>query len=176
MIFKIEHNSTIIASLRRKWRKSRRFTMRVTHSGTISVIRMPLHKDMKTEAQLRCRARFIKAQEMMLDALNDKKKIRFFRKRQLRLNYKTLRGCIRAYYIAELIDKERQDTIDEMAQKMSFVLSDVERNIPDVTSDVFSIEMPKSFDESVKRIDGTSNNDVMLSLRYETDDIEDDDG
>ena len=63
-----------------------------------------------------------------------------------------------------------------MAQKMSFVLSDVERNIPDVTSDVFSIEMPKSFDESVKRIDGTSNNDVMLSLRYETDDIEDDDG
>lgn len=150
--------------------------MRVTHSGTISVIRMPLHKDMKTEAQLRCRARFIKAQEMMLEALNDKKKIRFFRKRQLRLNYKTLRGCIRAYYIAELIAKERQDTIDEMAQKMSFVLSDVERNIPDVTSDVFSIEMPKSFEERVKRIDGTSNNDVMLSLRYETDDIEDDDG
>lgn len=68
------------------------------------------------------------------------------------------------------------DTNDEMAQKMSFVLSDVERNIPDVTSDVFSIEMPKSFDESVKRIDGASNNDVMLSLRYETDDIEDDDG
>lgn len=112
----------------------------------------------------------------MLDALSDKKKIRFFRKRQLRLNYKTLRGCIRAYYIAELIDKERQEAIGEMAQKMSFVLSDVERNIPDVTSDVFSIEMPKSFDESVKRIDGTPNNDVMLSLRYETDDIEDDDG
>ena len=112
----------------------------------------------------------------MLEALNDKKKIRFFRKRQLRLNYKTLRGCIRAYYIAELIAKERQDTIDEMAQKMSFVLSDVERNIPDVTSDVLSIEMPKSFDESVKRIDGTSNIDVMLSLRHETEDIEEDDG
>lgn len=128
MIFKVEHNQYIISALRRKWRKSGEYTMRVTHSGTVCVIRKPLHRDMKTEAQLKCRARFVEAQELMLEALKDKKLRRFFQRRRLRYNYKTLRGCIRAYYIEKLIYEEEQAAKRALAEKMSVVLSEVEMN------------------------------------------------
>lgn len=126
MIFKVEHNDYIIGSLRRKWRKTRQFTLRVTHSGTVSIIRMPLHRDVRTEAQLKCRARFNEAQRLMLEALTDAKLLRFFKKRQRSKGYKTLRGCIRAYYIDKLIFEEFQAAQRALAAKMSVVLSDVE--------------------------------------------------
>lgn len=129
MIFKVEHNPHIIGKLRRKWRKDGRFTVRVTHTGTVSVIRMPLHKDMKTEAQMRCRMRFVRAQEMMLEALADKKLRRFFQRRRLRRGYKTLRGCIRAYYIEQLIRQEQNDTRQALGDMMRSRLDEVERNI-----------------------------------------------
>lgn len=126
MVFKAEHNTYIIGMLRRKWRKDGRYTVRVTHTGTISVIRMPLHKDMKTEAQMKCRMRFVKAQELMLEALTDKKLRRFFQKKQLRQGYKTLRGCMRAYYIDQLIYQEQKEAREALGKTMRIRLSDVE--------------------------------------------------
>lgn len=137
MVFKVEHNAYIIGMLRRKWRKDGRYTVRVTHSGTISVIRMPSHKDMKTEAQMKCRLRFVKAQEMMLEALADKKLRRFFQKRRLRKGYKTLRGCMRAYYIDQLIFQEQKEAREVLGVSMAKCLSGVMTNaecqsLPDV--------------------------------------------
>lgn len=100
--------------------------MRVTHTGTISVIRMPLHRDMKTEAQLKCRARFVKAQEMMLEALKDKKLMIYFQRKRHKQRYKTLRGCIRAYYIEQLIDEEQREAKAALAMQMRQKLSEVE--------------------------------------------------
>lgn len=139
MVFKVEHNAYIIGMLRRKWRKDGRYTVRVTHSGTISVIRMPSHKDMKTEAQMKCRMRFVKAQEMMLEALADKKLRRFFQKRRLRKGYKTLRGCMRAYYIDQLIFQEQKEAREVLGVSMAKCLSGVMTNaecqsLPDVQS------------------------------------------
>lgn len=125
MVFKIEHNAYLIGMLRRKWRKDGRYTVRVTRGGTVCVMRMPLHEDMKTEAQMRCRVRFTKAQEMMLEALKDKKLRRYFQKRRLRKGYKTLRGCIRAYYIEELLFQEQRASRDMLGVKMKKALADV---------------------------------------------------
>ena len=126
MIYRLEHNTTIIDSLRRKWRKEGHYTVRVTCSGKVSVMRMPLHRDMKTEAQLKCRARFVEAQQLMLKALSDKRLTSFFRKRMLRKGYKTLRGCILAYYIDELLFKERQAELRQLTDKVSKCLADKE--------------------------------------------------
>lgn len=126
MIYRLEHNTTIINSLRRKWRKEGHYTVRVTCSGKVSVMRMPLHRDMKTEAQLKCRARFVEAQQLMLKALSDTKLTSFFRKRMLRKGYKTLRGCILAYYIDELLFKERQAESRQLTEKVSKRLADKE--------------------------------------------------
>ena len=126
MIYHFNNNSILIDSLRRKWRKSKQYTVRVTNSGTVCVIRMPLHKDTKTEAQLKCRERFTKAQSLMLEAIKNKKRLHFFQKRRLRLNYKTLRGCILSYYIDQLISQEKHEMQNAIAQKMTSALSSVE--------------------------------------------------
>lgn len=148
MVFKAEHNTYIIGMLRRKWRKDGRFTVRVTHTGTISIIRMPLHKDMKTEAQMKCRMRFTKAQELMLEALADKKLRRFFQKKRLKQGYKTLRGCMRAYYIDQLIYQEQKEAREALGEMMRIHLSDVERNA-ESTSDIAQLTTPsKVFTET----------------------------
>lgn len=123
MIYKLHNNTTHICQLRRRWRKSRQYTVRVTSTGVVSVIRMPLHEDMKTEAQLKCRQRFVRAQQLMLNALTDMKKIRFFQKRRDKYGYKTLRGCILAYYIEELKRQEETAQVMELAEKVRIILS-----------------------------------------------------
>lgn len=125
MIFKMEHNPKLIAFYRRKWRKDGRFTVRVTCTGTISVIRMPLHKDMKTEEQLKCRARFVQAQQMMLEALKDKKRMRYFQRKQRSYGYKTLRGCMMAHFIEFIIQEEKRTYLEALGSKMKDLLSPV---------------------------------------------------
>lgn len=125
MIYHFEHNTTLVDSLRRKWRKSGQYTVRVTSTGVVSVMRMPLHRDMRTEAQLKCRGRFVEAQRLMLEALRDKKRLRYFQKRQHRMGYKTLRGCMLAYYMDELMRSERKDQIEEIVEKMRRLTSEV---------------------------------------------------
>lgn len=125
MIYHFEHNTTLVGSLRRKWRKSGQYTVRVTSTGVVSVMRMPLHRDMRTEAQLKCRGRFVEAQRLMLEALRDKKRLRYFQKRQHRMGYKTLRGCMLAYYMDERIRRERREQIEEIGEKMRRLTSEV---------------------------------------------------
>lgn len=125
MIYHLENNRPIIEALRRRWRKSRQFTVRVCSSGTVTVMRMPLHRDMKTEAQIKCRQRFMQAQQLMLEALNDANKKRFFQKKRLQQGYKTLRGCMMAYYIDMLIRQEREEEQRKDSEKMSKIFRDV---------------------------------------------------
>lgn len=130
--------------LRRKWRKDGRYTVRVTCTGKVSVMLMPLHKDMKTEAQLKCRARFVKAQQLMLEALKDKKKLHFFQKKRLRYNYKTLRGCMLAHYMEELAQKEICDTRNALGNKMIRSLTDAEKIVGNVSSTSTTTEQTES--------------------------------
>lgn len=125
MIYHLENNRTIIDTLRRRWRKGRQFTVRVSSSGTVSVMRMPLHRDMKTEAQIKCRQRFMQAQQHMLEAFDDKKKMRYFQKKRLQQGYKTLRGCMMAYYIDMLIRREHEEEQRATSEKMREMLRDV---------------------------------------------------
>lgn len=125
MIYHLENNRTIIDTLRRRWRKGRQFTVRVSSSGTVSVMRMPLHRDMKTEAQIKCRQRFMQAQQLMLEAFDDKKKMRYFQKKRLQQGYKTLRGCMMAYYIDMLIRREHEEEQRATSEKMREMLRDV---------------------------------------------------
>lgn len=159
MVFKIEHNHYLIGTLRRKWRKDGRYTVRVTRAGTVCVIRMPLHEDMKTEAQLKCRKRFVKAQEMMLEALKDKKLRRFFQKRRRRKGYKTLRGCMRAYYIDQLIYQEQKEERDALGEKMRERLASVECNVDvapaeeEITASANGANTDKHVVESVEAVE-----------------------
>lgn len=161
MIFKVEHSKELIGKLRRKWRKDGRFTMRVTCTGRISVMRMPRHADMKTEAQLKCRARFVQAQQLMLEALKDKKKIRFFQKKRLRQRYKTLRGCMLAYYIDELIYKERQAEREVLGDKMGQMLTAAAKCVGEGLSAVAVEEMES---EGVVSVSGCEGNDILWQL------------
>ena len=129
MIYHLENNRTIIDTLRRRWRKGRQFTVRVSSSGTVTVMRMPLHRDMKTEAQIKCRQRFMQAQQLMLEALNDANKRRFFQKKRLQQGYKTLRGCMMAYYIDHLMRQEQEEEQREISEKMRDILRDVVENV-----------------------------------------------
>jgi hypothetical protein len=61
----------------------------------------------------------------MLEALRDKKRLRYFQKRQHRMGYKTLRGCMLAYYMDELMRSERKDQIEEIVEKMRRLTSEV---------------------------------------------------
>lgn len=130
MIFQMQYNTQMVESYRRKWRKDGRYTVRVTCTGKISVIRMPLHKDMKTEEQLRCRARFVKAQQRMLEALKDKQQLQHFRTKQRRQGYKTLRGCMMAHFMQEIISEETHLMRETLGIKMAETLSPVMTNIP----------------------------------------------
>ena len=125
MIFQMQYNTQMVESYRRKWRKDGRYTVRVTCTGKISVIRMPLHKDMKTEEQLRCRARFVKAQQRMLEALKDKQQLRYFRTKQRHKGYKTLRGCMMAHFMQEIISEETHLMRETLGIKMAETLRDV---------------------------------------------------
>lgn len=107
MRFTFEKNKSAIAKLRRKVRKSRFLTVRVTNGKTFLMLR-PVHADTKSEAQLKCRERFKKAQELMKEDFNNAEKVRYWKKRANRLGYKTAKGCARAYYMERLKEEEEK--------------------------------------------------------------------
>lgn len=162
----------MIGMLRRKWRKDGRYTVRVTRAGTVCVIRMPLHEDMKTEAQVKCRNRFVKAQEMMLEALRDKKLRRFFQKRRRRKGYKTLRGCMRAYYIDQLIYQEQKEEREALGLKMRERLASVESNVdvaPTEEGCVTAVTEGNTDKHATENVEGVEQNSVDNQIGVERD-------
>lgn len=67
----------------------------------------------------------MQAQQLMLEAFDDKKKMRYFQKKRLQQGYKTLRGCMMAYYIDMLIRREHEEEQRATSEKMREMLRDV---------------------------------------------------
>lgn len=71
----------------------------------------------------------MQAQQLMLEALNDANKRRFFQKKRLQQGYKTLRGCMMAYYIDHLMRQEQEEEQRKTSEKMREILRDVVENV-----------------------------------------------
>ena len=74
------------------------------------IAQWPRYKDPKSPAQLSCREKFKRAQELMMEDFQDPEQIKWWNKCKVSKGYKTAKGCARAYYYHLLCQLELSQT------------------------------------------------------------------
>ena len=74
------------------------------------IAKWPRYKDPKSPAQLECRAKFKRAQELMMEDFKQPKQAEWWELVKVKKGYKTAKGCARGYYYALLCQLELSQT------------------------------------------------------------------
>ena len=103
-ILELTRNSIALKKTRRVLKASN-MTMRVW-GGRIVVSSWPSYKDPKSKKQLACRNRFQEANMLMMADFCRVGSLKYWTLRAKKENYKTAKGCARAYYYNELKQRD----------------------------------------------------------------------
>lgn len=155
MIWTFTNVPEAVARLRRRVKKmDKRWTVRVKYRK-VCVMRSPVHADVKSDAQLKCREKFRLVNERVAEEFAQPERVRYWTQKARRDGYKTARGCARAYYMRNLV------VADDVATG-----SHVEKR---VSADVLSLaDVARADVACVERQDVSASANVVTGLSLQT--------
>ena len=119
--------------------KASNMTMRVW-GGKIVVSSWPSYKDPKSKKQLACRNRFQEANMLMMADFCRVGSLKYWTLRAKKENYKTAKGCARAYYYNELKQRDAHAECGKVYRVELVQLEEVVKKAKISTSDVICFD------------------------------------
>lgn len=155
MIWTFTNVPEAVARLRRRVKRmDKRWTVRVKYRK-VCVMRSPVHADVKSDAQLKCRGKFRLVNERVAEEFARPERVRYWTQKARRDGYKTARGCARAYYMRNLV------VADDVAIN-SHVEKRVSADVP-LLADVACVDVA-----SAECQDVSASVNVVIGLRLRT--------